>query len=103
MTIGTGFAGRSSVGENLQPKHLLNYTRLAYNADAREVMPSFAGLNPWSSPTGPVPAYPLASNDRASAHTPAPIHREPISQDVAELRDEIRKLIVEELHALIKN
>jgi acyl-CoA reductase-like NAD-dependent aldehyde dehydrogenase len=103
MTIGTGYAGRSSVGENLQPKHLLNYTRLAYNADAREVMPSFAGLNPWSSPTGPVPAYPLASNDRASAHTPAPIHREPISQDVAELRDEIRKLIVEELHALIKN
>ena len=30
-------------------------------------------------------------------------HREPITQDVAELRDEIRKLIVEELHALIKN
>jgi acyl-CoA reductase-like NAD-dependent aldehyde dehydrogenase len=103
MTIGTGFAGRSSVGENLQPKHLLNYTRLAYNADAREVMPSFAGLNPWTSPVGPVPAYPLASNDRGSAHVPAPIHREPISQDVAELRDEIRKLIVEELHALIKN
>jgi acyl-CoA reductase-like NAD-dependent aldehyde dehydrogenase len=103
MTIGTGFAGRSSVGENLQPKHLLNYTRLAYNADAREVMPSFAGLNPWTSPIGPVPAYPLASNDLGSAHVPAPIHREPISQDVAELRDEIRKLIVEELHALIKN
>jgi acyl-CoA reductase-like NAD-dependent aldehyde dehydrogenase len=103
MTIGTGFAGRSSVGENLQPKHLINYTRLAYNADVREVMPSFAGLNPWTSPTGPVPAYPLASNDRDNAHTLAPIHREPISQDVAELRDEIRKLIVEELHALIKN
>jgi hypothetical protein len=76
---------------------------LAYNADAREVMPSFAGLNPWASPTGPVPAYPLASNDRHNAHAPAPIHREPISQDVDELRDEIRKLIVEELHALIKN
>jgi hypothetical protein len=66
-------------------------------------MPSFAGLNPWTSPTGPVPAYPLASNDRDNAHKLAPIHREPISQDVAELRDEIRKLIVEELHALIKN
>ena len=103
MTIGTGFAGRSSVGENLQPKHLLNYTRLAYNSDVREVMPSFVGLNPWTSPTGPVPAYPLASNDRDNSHTLAPIHREPISQDVAELRDEIRKLIVEELHALIKN
>jgi hypothetical protein len=103
MTIGTGFAGRSSLGENLQPKHLVNYTRLAYNSDVREVMPSFAGLNPWTNPTGPVPSYPRASNDRIQETVHAPIQREPISQDVAELRDEIRKLIVEELHALIKN
>jgi acyl-CoA reductase-like NAD-dependent aldehyde dehydrogenase len=103
MTIGTGFAGRSSLGENLQPKHLVNYTRLAYNSDVREVMPSFAGLNPWTNPTGPVPSYPRASNDRIQEQVHAPIQREPISQDVAELRDEIRKLIVEELHALIKN
>lgn len=103
MTIGTGFAGRSSLGENLQPKHLVNYTRLAYNSDVREVMPSFAGLNPWTNPTGPVPSYPRASNDRIQDPVHAPIQREPISQDVAELRDEIRKLIVEELHALIKN
>ncbi len=103
MTIGTGFVGRSSVGENLQPKHLINYTRIAYNSDVREVMPSFAGLNPWTNPAGPVPAYPSASNDRNHEQALAPIHREPISQDIAELRDEIRKLIVEELHALIKN
>jgi acyl-CoA reductase-like NAD-dependent aldehyde dehydrogenase len=103
MTIGTGFAGRSSVGENLQPKHLINYTRLAYNADAREVMPSFAGLNPWSSPVGPVPAYPVASNEENYGTGNSTHYREPITQDVAELRDEIRKLIVEELHALIKN
>lgn len=103
MTIGTGFAGRSSVGENLQPKHLINYTRLAYNADAREVMPSFVGLNPWSSPVGPVPAYPVASNEENYGTGNSTHYREPITQDVAELRDEIRKLIVEELHALIKN
>ncbi len=103
MTIGTGFVGRSSVGENLQPKHLINHTRIAYNSDVREVMPSFAGLNPWTNPAGPVPAYPSASNDRNHEQVLAPIHREPISQDIAELRDEIRKLIVEELHALIKN
>jgi hypothetical protein len=30
-------------------------------------------------------------------------YREPISQESAELREEIRKLIVEELHSLIKN
>ncbi len=103
MTIGTGFVGRSSVGENLQPKHLINHTRIAYNSDVREVMPSFAGLNPWTNPAGPVPAYPSASNDRNHEQALAPIHREPISEDIAELRDEIRKLIVEELHALIKN
>lgn len=102
MTIGTGFFGRSSVGENLQPKHLINHTRLAYNSDVREVMPSFAGLNPWIVPNGPVPSYPRASNEHQIA-PPSNIYREPITSDAAELRDEIRKLIVEELQALMKN
>ena len=43
MTIGTGFTGRSSLGENLQPKHLLNHARIAYNSDVREVFPDFTG------------------------------------------------------------
>ena len=30
MTIGTGFFGRSSLGENLEPRHLINLTRMAY-------------------------------------------------------------------------
>ena len=33
MTIGTGFVGRSSIGENLQPENLLNWSRIAYNSD----------------------------------------------------------------------
>ena len=107
MTIGTGFAGRSSVGENLQPKHLVHYTRLAYNSDVKEVMPSFAGLNPWSNPSGPVPAYPVASNENSvepvGASEEAQKYRKLVSQEPAELRDEIRKLIVEELHALREN
>ena len=100
MTIGTGYFGRSSVGENLQPKHLVNYTRLAYNSDVREVMPSFAGLNPWSAPVGPVPVYPRASNENLGFN--ASNVRTPLTSDVAELRDEIRRLIVEELHTLMK-
>jgi acyl-CoA reductase-like NAD-dependent aldehyde dehydrogenase len=36
MTIGTGFFGRSSVGENLHPSHLVQWTRLAYNRDPAE-------------------------------------------------------------------
>ena len=59
MTIGTGYVGRSSVGENLQPKHLVQWTRLAYNSDKAVEFPSFFGLNPWETPVGPVPAYPV--------------------------------------------
>ncbi len=97
MTIGTGYAGRSSVGENLQPSHLIHWTRLAYNADVREVLPDFTGLSPWTAATGSVPPYPQASN--LSTANVAP----PRAQDDAtELREEIRRLIVEELHQIIK-
>ena len=33
MTVGTGFFGRSSLTENLQPQHLTQWTRLAYEVD----------------------------------------------------------------------
>jgi acetaldehyde dehydrogenase/alcohol dehydrogenase len=99
MTIGTGFFGRSSLGENLEPKHLVNITRIAYNADASVVMPSFAGLDPWSAPTGPVPAYPIASNAHESGV--APVERREQADD-GELREEIRRLVIEELRQIIK-
>ena len=47
MTIGTGFYGRSSVGENLEPKHFVNWMRVAYNADAAVPFDDFAGMEPW--------------------------------------------------------
>ena len=46
MTIGTGFVGRSSLGENLEPQHLVNLTRIAYSTDPAEVLPSFDGIVP---------------------------------------------------------
>jgi acetaldehyde dehydrogenase/alcohol dehydrogenase len=99
MTIGTGFFGRSSLGENLEPKHLVNITRIAYNADAAVEMPSFAGLDPWSAPTGPVPAYPIPSN--AHEGGVAPVERRDLADD-GELREEIRRLVIEELRQIIK-
>ena len=77
MTIGTGFFGRSSVGENLQPKHLVQWTRLAYNSDPAEAFGDFAGLDPWQVPAGPVPPYPLASNqaEHSLSRTPVPASR----------------------------
>ena len=70
MTIGTGYFGRSSVAENLQPKHFTQWTQVAYNADAAEPFGNFAGLTPWERPHGHVPPYPLASN--LIAEGPAP-------------------------------
>ena len=70
MTVGTGFFGGSSVAENLQPKHFVQWTRLAYNSDPAEPFGNFSGLIPWESPAGPVPPYPYASN-MAEAERPA--------------------------------
>jgi hypothetical protein len=132
MTVGTGFFGRSSLTENLEPKHLVQWTRLAYNADPSEVFGSFTGLVPWEAPAGPVPPYPVASNqvhggrgpgayldagtaprplspaspagDRAgvSSHYASagePGYREAL--DVAELREVIRRIVIEELAGLV--
>jgi hypothetical protein len=99
MTIGTGFVGRSSLSENLEPKHLVNLTRIAYSTDPSEVLPSFAGVQPWAAPTGPVPAYPLASN---LADHPAPTPTRAPSEGTEEIREELRRLIIEELTSIIK-
>jgi acetaldehyde dehydrogenase/alcohol dehydrogenase len=127
MTVGTGFFGRSSLVENLEPKHFVQWTRLAYNSDPAESFGNFSGLVPWESPVGPVPAYPVASNiaevrggrgghpGAAAGATPlrgdAPAHLAPgavpafghdpagrLEPEVAAaLREEIRRVVVEEL------
>ena len=85
MTIGTGFAGGSSIGENLTPHHLLHYARIAYNKDASETFGNFAGLDPLNLPKRSAPVASLAvdnSNDN-------------------ELRRELRRIILEELKAVM--
>ena len=110
MTIGTGFFGRSSVAENLHPSHLVQCTRLAYNRDPAEPFGDFAGLVPWQAPAGPVPPYPVASNQRGDhrraaggdgqARTTARSDQNGFSPDASALREEIRRLILEELSQL---
>lgn len=113
MTVGTGFVGRSALGENLQPRHLVNWTRIAYNADASEPMPAYDGISPWTEHPGPVPAYPTASNDDRAPAPSEPIHRRDGQlatsvvgaaqrDDDAAFREQIRSLVVEELSQLIK-
>jgi hypothetical protein len=110
MTTGTGFFGRSSVGENLHPSHLVQWTRLAYNRDPAERFGDFAGLVPWQAPAGPVPEYPVASNQRGDGQPGPSARPEPVSParsvhhgltpDSTALREEIRRLILEELAQL---
>jgi len=101
MTIGTGFLGRSSLGENLEPKHLVNRTKIAYNADQSVRMPDFAQLNPWSAAEGPVPTYPVASNLEGETRRPR-ISLPQIQSETDDLRDEIRRLVIEELRQVVK-
>ena len=52
MTVGTGFFGRSSLTENLQPQHLVQWTRMAYASDPAEPFGDFGDLQPWSVRAG---------------------------------------------------
>jgi hypothetical protein len=84
MTIGTGFYGRSSLGENLEPRHLVNFTRIAYASDPSEAFGDFAGLEPWSAAPEPAVAAPVPSLEAELA------------------REEIRRLVLEELRELVR-
>ncbi|CAJ1580112.1 aldehyde dehydrogenase family protein [[Mycobacterium] wendilense] len=109
MTIGTGFVGRSSIGENLQPHNLINWARIAYNSAADVPMGDFTGINPWQPPAGPVPQYPRASNDRGGqpivtgrSYPAAASTAQRSDPNLDALRAELRALVVEELAQLIK-
>lgn len=86
MTIGTGFFGRSSLGENLEPRHLINVTRLAYASDAAEPFGDFDGLQPWNSV---LHAEPLPAAE--------------LSADVQRAREDIRRVVLEELRELVRH
>ena len=99
FTIGTGFFGRSSIGENIGPQHLVNWTKIAWH----EHDPGMSGasgigrlrhLGPL--PKAPSDGVPGEGRPRPSA---TPGGGEPPSRDA--LREQIRKIIAEELRGLI--
>ncbi len=100
MTLGTGFVGRSSIGENLEPGHLVNWTRAAFNSDPGVAFADFSGLVPWQRPTGPVPSYPLASNLPGAQATGQDSGRE--GQIPDSVRVALRALIIDELRQLVE-
>lgn len=97
MTLGTGFMGGSSLGENLRPSHLVNWTACAYATTSANDLEAYRGLNPWRLTTGPEPPFPVASN----LHEPELTHSDASAAGSAALIEQIRRLVVEELEGLI--
>ncbi|KAA3633039.1 MAG: aldehyde dehydrogenase, partial [Proteobacteria bacterium] len=103
FTIGTGYFGRSSVGENIGPRHLVHWTRLAYREDEspnldiyRSLAQGFEGPLP-AAPSDGVPGSPrprqLTDAGRAGRQNDEMDHA---------VRAQIRQIIAEELRDILK-
>lgn len=106
MTVGTGFHGRSSIGENIGPQHLVQWTKIAYGSADDIPFGDFSGLSlpePATRPrlpegtidysfdwVGGTPSRPGNANGPELFEV----------DDAAALKAEIRQLIVEELRAM---
>jgi acetaldehyde dehydrogenase / alcohol dehydrogenase len=91
MTIGTGFFGRSSLTENLQPRDLIQWTQVAYASDPSVPFGDFAGLEPWSA-TAPATPSPRM----------APVTQELNTLEAGLSREELRRMILEELREVVR-
>ncbi len=100
FTIGTGFFGRSSIGENVGPQHLVHWTRIAYGSDPDEAFGDYAGLG--LDLRGPLPAAPADGVPGESRARPAPAAPGGGAGLDGAAREELRRLIAEELRDLLR-
>ena len=101
FTVGTGFFGRSSIGENIGPQHLVNWTKVAWGKDESGALAAqeIGQLNlPGPLPRAPADGVPGLSR-------PAPVHRPSQGVDYSrdELRAQIREILAVELRDLLKD
>ena len=104
MTVGTGFFGRSAATENVGPQHLVQWVKVAYNRAQSVAFPAFDGLALPRPATRPrVPSGDIDYSFGWAGGTPSRGESEATrsgSADRNDLRDEIRRLILEELRAM---
>lgn len=98
FTIGTGFFGRSSIGENVGPQHLVHWTRIAYNSDKDEPFGNYHGLG--RQFRGPLATAPADGVPGTGA--PRPVMAPQTSAIDGATKDELRRLIAEELRDLLR-
>jgi len=96
FTIGTGFFGHSSIGENLGPQHLVHWTRIAYNSDQNVAFGRYDGVK--RNFDGPLPPAPA---DGVPGSTTSSTQRSAISALDTTTKDELRRLIAAELRDLL--
>ncbi|HEV7576931.1 MAG TPA: hypothetical protein VGO85_12875, partial [Caldimonas sp.] len=98
FTIGTGFFGRSSVGENVGPQHLVHWTRIALHKEATELAENLSRSSlpyPGPLPDAPSDGVPRTTRGAPQTGTPRKVGRDDAAKE--ELREEIRRIIADEL------
>jgi acetaldehyde dehydrogenase / alcohol dehydrogenase len=103
MTIGTGYFGRSSVSENVGPQHLVQWVKLAWNSNNAVQMPSFDAAERLEKPR--IGMRPKGEIDYDFGNHPpgeASPHIPRRAEGPDDIRDEIRRIIMEELKELAR-
>lgn len=100
FTIGTGYFGRSSVGENVGPQHLVNYTRIAWNSSQYEPFGNFEGIQ--QSLDGPLPEAPSDGVPGKSFTTESRSSSRDATRGGNLDNAELRRLIAEELRYALR-
>ncbi len=107
FTIGTGYYGRSSIGENIGPQHLVHWTQVAYHKDSADAIMRLESVErrfEGPLPEAPSDGVPGKSFAALRAENAALKHAGGGSGDLsgAQLREEIRRIIAEELRQALK-
>ena len=97
FTVGTGYFGRSSIGDNIGPQHLVHWTKVAYNRDEKVVFGNYHEIG--KDFPGPLPEAKIEGLRPSSQKQPTKMNQN--SVESAEIRKEIRRLISEELKDLL--
>jgi len=102
FTVGTGYFGRSSIGENIGPQHLVHWTRLAYNSSPDEAFGSYHGVS--VNLAGPLPTAPADGVPGSTVPAVRASFNASSAESLADTsREELRKMIAEELRSILRN